>query len=50
VYSDGTDLTKFSKQSGAGVLSKMLNPKNFSSLRTLDAGDNTSRLYVESAD
>jgi hypothetical protein len=48
-HSEITDLTKYSKASGAGVLTSILNPKNYTKLMTLDTGNNTSRVYVETA-
>mmetsp|Transcript_24582 Transcript_24582/g.38143 ORF Transcript_24582/g.38143 Transcript_24582/m.38143 type:complete len:262 (-) Transcript_24582:2286-3071(-) len=47
VYSDVTDLSKYSKASGAGYLTKILNPRNFSSLKTLEVNNSQSNLYVE---
>lgn len=36
-----------SKNSGAGFLSKILNPKNFTSLQTLEKNANHSNVYVQ---
>jgi len=47
VYSDVTNLSKYSKASGAGYLSQILNPRNFSSLKTLEVNNSQSNLYVE---
>lgn len=49
IYSNNTDFTKFSKASGAGVLTRMLNPKNFTSLKALETLDR-EKLYIESVD
>mmetsp|Transcript_29889 Transcript_29889/g.45701 ORF Transcript_29889/g.45701 Transcript_29889/m.45701 type:complete len:105 (+) Transcript_29889:294-608(+) len=48
-YSQVTDLSKYQKVDGAGSITKILNPKNFKSLKTMDIGMNQSNIYVETA-
>jgi len=45
-----TELTNYSKASGAGILSAIMNPKYVASVQTIQVGNNSSNVYVQTVD
>lgn len=43
-------MTNLSKATGAGFLSSIMNPKNVASVQTIQVGNNSSNVYVQTVD